>query len=102
PYETLLDLKLIDADPATNLGTGRDQDSPELDELVQGLKSGELLQPVVVFRSGERYRLKCGFRRLAAARKAGWQQIPARVTVAPADDIELLIHQLQENVLRLD
>jgi len=60
---------------ATRFPTGDDG----LVELAQSIDSLGLLQPVVLVRMGERYRLVAGARRLAACRMLGWETIPANV-----------------------
>jgi ParB family chromosome partitioning protein len=75
-------------------------DHDHLKELAESIRLNGVLQPVVVRRSGERYQLILGERRLRAAKLAGKITIPAIVRVA--DDAESLKHALMENLQRED
>ena len=72
-------------------------DKGELAALAESLKTIGLLQPVLVSRAGERYRLVAGERRVRAARLAGWQEIDARILEA---DCHPGLAQLAENTQR--
>jgi ParB family transcriptional regulator, chromosome partitioning protein len=78
----------------------RDFDEATLDELCESLKEHGMIQPVVVRRHGERYQLIAGERRLRAAIKAGWQQVPAQVR--DADDRQMSEIAIVENLQRKD
>ena len=56
----------------------RDFDEAAIAELADSLKQHGMIQPLVVRRTGERYQLIAGERRLRAAIKAGWQQCRPR------------------------
>lgn len=72
----------------------------ELAELQASLKSSGLLQPVTVRRAGADYELISGERRLRAATRLGWADIPA--IVRDVDDRTLLTLALVENLQRAD
>ncbi len=73
---------------------------PSLEELAASIREKGVLQPVVVARQPDGYRLIAGERRLRAARLAGLQAIPAVVRdVASAESFELA---LVENIQRED
>lgn len=73
----------------------------KIDELAASLKENGLLQPVVVKKTGEdAYEIICGERRVLAARRNGWRQIPAIIKDV-ADD-ELIELALVENIQRED
>lgn len=72
----------------------------ELVELQASLKSSGLLQPVTVRRSPAGYELISGERRLRAASRLGWTDIPA--IVRDVDDRTLLTLALVENLQRAD
>lgn len=72
----------------------------ELAELQASLKSSGLLQPVTVRRAGVDYELISGERRLRAATRLGWTDIPA--IVRDVDDRTLLTLALVENLQRAD
>lgn len=78
----------------------RDFDEAELSELQASLKSSGLLQPITVRRSGDQFELISGERRLRAAVRLGWTEIPA--IIRDADDRTLLTLALVENLQRAD
>lgn len=71
-----------------------------LEELAQSMRTGGVVQPVVVRSVGERYELVAGERRLRAARLAGMSRIAALVrTLSDEQALEL---SLVENIQRED
>lgn len=78
----------------------RDFDEAEIDSLADSLQEHGLLQPVVVRRVNERYQLVAGERRLRAAIKAGWADVP--VQVIEADDRQTAELAIVENLQRKD
>lgn len=74
----------------------------ELAELEASLRANGLLQPIIVrpAPSGQGYELIAGERRLRAATRLGWSEIPA--VVRPIDDQTLLTLALVENLQRSD
>ena len=78
----------------------RDFDESAIAELSESLKEHGMIQPLVVRRNGERYQLIAGERRLRAAIKAGWQQVPAQVR--EADDRQMSEVAIVENLQRKD
>lgn len=77
-----------------------DFDEPAIDELADSLEQHGMIQPLVVRRNGERFQLISGERRLRAAIKAGWQQVPAQVR--EADDRQMSEVAIVENLQRKD
>ena len=73
----------------------------EIRELAASIRADGLLQPVVVCRRGEQYILIAGERRWRAMQSLGWTEAPA-VVKEVADDRELLVLALVENVQRED
>lgn len=73
----------------------------EIRELAASIRADGLLQPVVVCRRGEQYLLIAGERRWRAVQTLGWKEVPA-VVKEVADDRELLVLALVENVQRED
>lgn len=71
-----------------------------IEELAQSMRSGGVLQPVIVRAVGDGYELVAGERRLRAARLAGLSQIPALVRVV--SDEQALELSLIENLQRED
>jgi ParB family chromosome partitioning protein len=78
----------------------RDFDEAELESMAESLKSFGLLQPVVVRQIGDRYQLVAGERRLRAAVKAGWTDVP--VHIIEADDRQVAEVAIVENLHRKD
>lgn len=77
-------------------------DQKELAELEISLRSSGLLQPITVraAKGGQGYELIAGERRLRAATRLGWTDIPA--VVKDIDDRTLLTLALVENLQRTD
>ena len=75
-------------------------DDEELETLSDSLRAHGLLQPVVVRRVADRYQLIAGERRLRAAAKAGWKEVP--VQVIEADDRQIAELAIVENLHRKD
>lgn len=78
----------------------REFDAAAIDELADSLEQHGMIQPLVVRKQGERYQLISGERRLRAAIKAGWQQVP--VQVREADDRQMSEVAIVENLQRKD
>jgi ParB family chromosome partitioning protein len=77
-----------------------DFDDEELQALCDSLRAHGLLQPIVVRRVEDRYQLVAGERRLRAAAKAGWIDVP--VQVIEADDRQAAELAIVENLQRKD
>ncbi len=78
----------------------REFSEPEIVSLAESLKEHDMLQPVLVRRVGTRWQLISGERRLRAAIRAGWTQVPARVRTA--DDRLVAELAIVENLQRKD
>jgi ParB family chromosome partitioning protein len=78
----------------------REFDETELAELQASLKASGLLQPITVRRAAEGFELISGERRLRAATRLGWRDIPA--IIRDVDDQTLLTLALVENLQRAD
>jgi ParB family chromosome partitioning protein len=78
----------------------RDFDEAAIAELTESIKDHGLLQPLVVRRHGERWQLVAGERRLRAAIKAGWSDVPCHVR--EADDRQMAEIAIVENLQRKD
>jgi ParB family chromosome partitioning protein len=76
-------------------------DEHALESLAASIESIGLLQPIVVRRTGERYALVAGERRLRASKLAGLDSIPA-VLRAETDSRTNLVEALVENLQRED
>lgn len=76
-------------------------DEEALRELADSIRETGILQPVLVSREGDRYRILAGERRARAARLAGLSEIPVLVREG-VDDRSRLVLALVENVQRRD
>jgi len=88
---------LIDPNPWQPRSLVHDTD---LAELAASLEAHGLVQPIVVRATGDRYQLIAGQRRLAAARKLGWEKVAVRVL--DVDDREMSEIAIVENLQRRD
>ncbi len=78
----------------------RDFDESEIDALAQSIRDHGILQPIVVRPMNGRFQLIAGERRLKAAVKAGWAQVPTQVR--EADDRQVAELAIVENLQRKD
>jgi len=92
-----IDIRRIERNP---FQPREDFDPIELQSLSDSLRAHGLLQPLVVRRVDDGYQLIAGERRLQAAAKAGWTEVP--VHVVEADDRELAELAIVENLHRKD
>ncbi len=88
---------------AIDVGTNVRAQVGDVDELAASIKANGVLSPIRVADVGSgRYELVYGQRRLAAARQAGWEQIPAIVDAKAAPAADRTVAQLLENLQRAD
>lgn len=92
-----LDITLIDRNPYQ---PREEFDEADLENLAQSLLKHGLVQPIVVRNTGERYQIVAGERRLRAAIRAGWSEVP--VHILSVDDREMAELALTENIQRKD
>jgi ParB family chromosome partitioning protein len=86
---------------ASNPAQPRQDFNPdELQTLAESIRTHGLLQPVIVRRVKDRYELVAGERRLQAAKRAGWTDVP--VNVIDADDRRTAELSIVENLHRKD
>jgi ParB family chromosome partitioning protein len=78
----------------------REFNEDELTSLSESIKQHGLIQPLVVRRAGDRFQLVAGERRLRAAIKAGWAEVP--VQLLEVDDRQAAELALVENLHRED
>jgi len=86
---------------ASHLQPRRRFEDEQLAELAQSIKESGILQPVLVTRHGDGYRIIAGERRVRAAKLAGLKKIPVVVREG-VEDRERLLLALVENVQRRD
>jgi ParB family chromosome partitioning protein len=75
-------------------------DHAHLNELADSIRANGVIQPLIVRRSGDRFELIAGERRLRASRLAGLQQVP--VVIQDMAEERLLEVALIENIQRED
>jgi len=75
-------------------------DESRLEELAQSIKSNGVIQPILVRRDGDRYRIIAGERRWRAAQRAGLSRVPVVVRDVSQGDKQLLELALIENLQR--
>jgi len=90
-----LDIDRIDASEAQPRNAFNEA---RLEELAQSIKHNGIIQPLVVRRIGERFRIIAGERRWRAAQKAGLHRVPCIVKEIPDDNVLEL--SLIENIQR--
>jgi ParB/RepB/Spo0J family partition protein len=74
----------------------------DVEDLSRSLSKSGLIQPIIVRAKPDgRYDLICGWRRLNAAKKSGWGQIPSLIKT-DVSDLGLLKLRLAENIQRKD
>lgn len=95
--ELMLNVYEIDDNP---FQPRRDFSEPEIGSLAESLKEHDMLQPILVRRHGDRYQLISGERRLRAAIRAGWSQVPVRIR--EANDRLVAELAIVENLQRQD
>jgi len=78
----------------------QDFEPTAIDELCASIKEHGLIQPLVVRKHGGRFQLVAGERRLRAAIKAGWSEVP--VQLREADDRQMAELAIVENLQRRD
>jgi ParB family chromosome partitioning protein len=99
PATGLVELSIyqIDSNP---FQPRKDMDDQELEQLAASIKEHGLLQPIVVRRVADRYQIIAGERRLRAATKAGFEQVPAQVR--EVDERQMAELAIIENLQRKD
>jgi ParB family chromosome partitioning protein len=80
--------------PRLNMDDGR------LEELTASIKANGIIQPILVRRTGNTYRIIAGERRWRAAQRAGLQRVPVVVRDVAEGDKQLLELALIENLQR--
>jgi len=75
-------------------------DETKLEELAQSIKSNGIIQPILVRRDGDRFRIIAGERRWRAAQRAGLLRVPVIVREVARGEKELLELALIENLQR--
>ena len=97
----LVELKIRDIEP--NREQPRKQfDEEKINELAESIKENGLVQPIIVSKDGNRYKIIAGERRWRAARLAGLSTVPVVIREDTLDDKKILELALIENIQRQD
>lgn len=75
-------------------------DEEKLEELAKSIEAHGIIQPLILQKTGERYKIIAGERRYRAARKVGLSEVPA--VIKEMDEVELLQVSIVENIQRED
>lgn len=98
--ETIQNLKLIDVEPNRNQPR-RNFDSEKIEELAESIKEYGVIQPIIVTKEDDHYKIVAGERRWRAAKKAGITEIPAIIrayTEQTNKEIALIENIQRENL----
>ena len=92
-----VNIELIDPNP---FQPRKEWKKEEIESLSRSIVSQGILQPLIIRKSGKRYQLIAGERRIRAASTAGLKRVPG--VVRKADDQQMLALALVENIQRQD
>lgn len=95
--DSVTSIKITQIDPNKNQPR-RSFDKEKLAALAESVKEHGVIQPIILVKKGERYRIVAGERRWRAAKKAGLKEIPA--VVREYSDMEIAQIALIENLQR--
>lgn len=93
----LIDVSLIETNPSQPRKIFKEKD---LEELSESIKMNGIIQPLLVCKSGSKFELIAGERRLRAAKMAGLDKVPA--IVKQGTDRDKMVMSIIENVQRSD
>lgn len=80
----------------------KNKDFKSLETLSESIKDQGIINPIMVYKHGENYRLIAGERRTLASLRAGKVDIPARILNEKPDALKLSLLQWAENIERED
>ena len=95
----IVNLKINDISPNADQPR-KTFDQDKLSELAASIKENGIIQPIIVCRSQQGYKIVAGERRWRAARQAGLDVIPA--IIRELTDVQVLQQALIENIQRQD
>jgi ParB family chromosome partitioning protein len=90
----------VDQIKANEFQPRRDFEQVALEELAQSIRENGLIQPLIVRKSGDKFELIAGERRLRASKIAGLKSVP--VVIRKSTDREALELAIVENIQRED
>ncbi len=97
---SLTEIKLSDLRVSAN-NVRKEDAEVNLDGLIANIKDIGLQQPIVVVKNGNKYDIIVGQRRYLAAKKMGWDTIPARI-LENIETTQAKVISFSENIHRLD
>jgi ParB family chromosome partitioning protein len=97
-YHASVPLSNIDSET----DTFRITSNREVADLVAAFKRVGLSNPPILKNTDGGYAVVCGFRRVAAARCAGWQSLPARIMPGDTDLLTCALLAISENSIERD
>jgi ParB family chromosome partitioning protein len=92
PFKTEIEEESVKSIPLERIVSKREQprrefDKDKIEELARSIQGNGIIQPVVVRRAGQNYELVVGERRVRAAKRVGFLEIPAIVKDYPDEKI---------------
>lgn len=102
PRRLAITLEDILANAVFDAGSQKQKELEHLEELAATIEANGVLNPIVVYRFGEKYRIVAGERRFLASNIAKKHNIPARVYNSKPDALQLKVVQWVENTSRED
>jgi ParB/RepB/Spo0J family partition protein len=90
----------VDIDSITSQHLIRPMDDTKLDELSNSIRKHGIIEPLIVTKENESYRLIAGQRRLAAAKRIGLAVVPCHILKSDLE--EAMAISLHENLFRQD
>ena len=90
-------LRITQVEPNTNQPR-RSFDDDKIDELAESIKEHGIIQPIIVVKNGEMYKIVAGERRWRAAKKLGLKEVP--VVIRNYSEFEIAQIALIENLQR--
>lgn len=102
PRQLALSLEDILNETLFEEGSEKQKELNLLKELAATIEANGVLNPIVVYRFGEKYRIVAGERRFLASNIAKEHNIPARVYNTKPDSLQLKVVQWVENTSRED
>ena len=102
--EVIQNIKLLDVEPNKNQPR-QNFDSEKIDELAASIKEYGVIQPIIVTKEDDHFKIVAGERRWRAAKKAGIKEIPAIVreyTEQTNKEIALIENIQRENLNPLE
>lgn len=104
PRELILTLDDLPEGPEKNdpLYEKKNEEKKSLESIAASIQSEGVINPVLVYKHGDKYRVVAGERRTLASKLAGKLDIPAKILNEKPTELKLSILQWIENIERAD